>query len=112
METVRKLRYLSLLVTLVPAFAAGDSPRLQYRIETVAGSANLGDGGPATAAQMGQVQGVAADRFGNLYLADTNHHRIRRIDAHGIITTVAGTGVAGFSGDDGPALAAQLNLPY
>jgi DNA-binding beta-propeller fold protein YncE len=78
----------------------------------VAGSGSLGDGGPATAAQIGSLQGIAADRWGNLYLSDTDHNRIRKIDTTGTITTVAGTGVAGFSGDGGPATSAQLNLPY
>jgi uncharacterized protein (TIGR03437 family) len=72
----------------------------------------MGDGGPATAAQIGSIQGIAADRWGNLYLSDTDHHRVRKIDTTGVITTVAGTGAAGFSGDGGPATSAQLNLPY
>src|SRR5208283_2178215 len=71
-----------------------------------------GDGGPATAAQMGAIQGVAVDRLGNVYLSDSDHHRVRKIDAKGIITTMAGTGLAGFSGDRGPATAAQLDTPY
>ncbi len=91
---------------------AADSPRTTYRIETVAGSAWMGDGGPASAAQIGAIQGIAADRLGNVYLSDTDNSRVRRVDTKGIITTVAGTGVAGFSGDGGPAAAAQLNLPY
>ena len=83
-----------------------------YRIETVAGSANLGDGGPATAAQLSTVQGIAVDRLGNLYLSDTDNQRVRKISTGGVITTIAGTGVAGFSGDGGQATAAQLNTPY
>jgi uncharacterized protein (TIGR03437 family) len=91
---------------------AADSPQTVYRIETVAGSAWMGDGGPASAAQIGAIQGVAVDRLGNVYLSDTDNSRVRRVDTKGIITTVAGTGVAGFGGDGGPATAAQLNLPY
>lgn len=72
----------------------------------------MGDGGPAIDAQIGTIQGIAADRWGNLYLADTNHHRVRKVDTTGTITTVAGTGAAGFSGDGGAATSAQLNLPY
>jgi len=83
-----------------------------YRVETVAGSALLGDGGPATAAQIGNIQGIAVDRLGNIYLSDTDHHQIRKIAPNGTIATIAGTGTAGFSGDGGPALAAQLNTPY
>jgi uncharacterized protein (TIGR03437 family) len=106
--------HLCLLLALVwtPA-AGGASPApATYRIETVAGSANMGDGGPATAAQISTIQGIAVDRWGNLYLSDTGNHRVRKISASGVITTFAGTGVAGFSGDGGPAAAAQLNLPY
>lgn len=83
-----------------------------YRVETVAGSLLAGDGGPATAAQIGPIQGIAADRAGNLYLSDTDNHRIRKIAANGTISTIAGTGTAGFSGDGGPATSAQLNMPY
>ncbi len=83
-----------------------------YRIETVAGSSLNGDGGSALLAQIGNIRGVAVDRWGNFYLADTDNHRVRKVSAAGIISTVAGTGAAGFSGDGGPATAAQLNLPY
>jgi len=70
-----------------------------------------GDGGPATAAALYNPSHLAMDKAGNLYVADTYNHRIRKITPGGIITTVAGTGVAGFSGDGGPAGAAQLNNP-
>jgi sugar lactone lactonase YvrE len=70
-----------------------------------------GDGGPATAAQLKDPHGIAVDGAGNIYVADSPNHRIRRIEPGGIITTVAGTGKAGFSGDGGPATAAQLNRP-
>jgi uncharacterized protein (TIGR03437 family) len=82
-----------------------------YHVETVAGSSRIGDGGPAMAAQFSNIQGIAIDRLGNLYLADTDHHRIRKVSA-GTVTTIAGTGVAGFSGDGGSALNAQLDFPY
>jgi uncharacterized protein (TIGR03437 family) len=72
----------------------------------------MGDGGPATMAQIGAIQGIALDRFGNLYLSDTDHHRVRKVSGAGVITTIAGTGTAGFGGDGGPATAATLNLPY
>jgi len=83
-----------------------------YRITTVAGSAKTGDGGPATLAQIGNIQGVALDRLGNTYLSDTDHSLVRKIDAKGIITTIAGIGAPGFSGDGGPAATAVLNMPY
>ena len=70
-----------------------------------------GDGGPASQAQLNQPEGVAVDTSGNLYIADTDNNRIRKISPNGIITTVAGTGKAGFSGDGGPASQAQLNQP-
>jgi len=71
-----------------------------------------GDGGPATAAQLRTPYGMALDPSGNLYIADAGNHCVRRVDAaSGIITTVAGTGVPGYSGDGGLATAAQLNTP-
>lgn len=83
-----------------------------YKISTVAGSASIGDGGPAAAAQIGNIQGIALDHLGNIYLSDTDKNLIRKIDARGAITTIAGTGAAGFGGDGGPAAMAMLNLPY
>ena len=70
-----------------------------------------GDGGPASQAQLNQPEGVAVDASGNLYIADTDNNRIRKISSNGIITTVAGNGIAGFRGDGGPASQAQLNHP-
>ena len=70
-----------------------------------------GDNGPAVAAQLHRPQGVAVDATGNLYVADYLNHRVRRVDPSGTITTVAGTGRAGFSGDNGPAVHAQLYYP-
>ena len=85
-------------------------------ITTVAGNGTegfSGDGGQATRARLNQPFGVAVDGTGNLYIADQKNHRIRRVDARtGVITTVAGTGTAGFSGDGGPATGARLNTPW
>ncbi|MGA3016605.1 MAG: hypothetical protein ABSF62_05760 [Bryobacteraceae bacterium] len=103
---------LLLVWAITAAAAAAQAQRATYQIAPVAGSGQIGDGGPATAAQMGAIQGVAVDRLGNLYLSDSDHHRVRKIDTKGVITTIAGTGLAGFSGDGGPATAAQLNTPY
>jgi DNA-binding beta-propeller fold protein YncE len=70
-----------------------------------------GDGGRAASAELNDPSGIVFDANGNLYLADAGNHRIRRVDKNGIITTVAGTGVAGYSGDGGPATKAQLTYP-
>ncbi|MGD0778299.1 MAG: hypothetical protein ABSC05_36415 [Candidatus Solibacter sp.] len=99
------------LAVWVPLAWGADSGRVLYHIETVAGSSLIGDGGPATAAQFSDIQGIAVDRLGNLYIADTGNHRVRKVSG-GMVATVAGTGVAGFSGDGGSALNAQLNYPY
>lgn len=71
-----------------------------------------GDGGPAAAAQLDNPRGLAFDSAGNLYLADSNNQRVRRIDRSGNISTVAGTGTPGFSGDGGPGINAQLYDPF
>ena len=84
-------------------------------ITTVAGSDNWGfsgDGGAATRAELHSPYDVAIDGPGNLYIADSGNHRIRKVSASGTITTLAGTGSPGFSGDGGPAAGAQLNFPY
>jgi uncharacterized protein (TIGR03437 family) len=70
-----------------------------------------GDGGAAAVAQLNNPAGVALDSSGNLFVADTLNHRVRKISPTGAITTVAGTGVAGVSGDGGPATSAQLDSP-
>ena len=70
-----------------------------------------GDNGPATSATFRQPQGVALDGTGSLYVADLINQVVRRISWSGTITTVAGTGVAGYSGDNGPATSAKLNSP-
>jgi DNA-binding beta-propeller fold protein YncE len=70
-----------------------------------------GEGGPATAARLGEPWGLAVDRHGSLTIADAGNHRVRRVTPDGRIFTVAGVGRAGFSGDGGPATAAQLDRP-
>lgn len=83
-----------------------------YMIRTVAGGDFVGDGGPAVAALLFAPEGIALDAAGNLYVADPADHRVRKITPAGLISTVAGNGHAGFSGDGGPAATAQLNRPY
>ncbi|MBI3951846.1 MAG: hypothetical protein HY314_15465 [Acidobacteria bacterium] len=83
-------------------------------ITTLAGDGTFGyngDGIPADQASMRLPQDVALDQAGNVYIADFANHRIRRVDSAGIITTLAGTGASGFSGDGGPADQASLNSP-
>lgn len=70
-----------------------------------------GDGGPATSAQMQYPIGLARDATGNLYIGDYGNNRIRKVDTSGIITTFAGNGTAGYTGDGGPATSAELNGP-
>jgi uncharacterized repeat protein (TIGR01451 family) len=84
-------------------------------ITTVAGSGSCcysGDGGPATVAELYYPTGVAVDAAGNLYIADSNNQRIRRVNAAGVITTLAGNGTAGYSGDGGASTSAELYYPY
>jgi sugar lactone lactonase YvrE len=80
-------------------------------ITTVAGNATrgyAGDGGSALRAELNAPSGVAVDGAGNVYIADTNNARIRKVSPTGIITTVAGTGTQGYGGDGGQAINAEL----
>src|SRR5581483_11613051 len=81
-------------------------------ISTIAGYGSpdfSGDGGLATAASLNNPSAVAVDTNRNLFIADTANQRIRKVSSSGIITTVAGNGRSGFSGDGGPATEASLN---
>ncbi|MFG2287414.1 RICIN domain-containing protein [Streptomyces sp. NPDC048595] len=85
------------------------------QISTVAGTGTAGcggDGGPAISAQLSRPRGMEVGRAGELYIADEGNHQVRRITADGKISTIAGTGTKGFSGDGGPATAAQLDGPF
>jgi hypothetical protein len=77
----------------------------------VLGGGFSGDGGPATSAQLSTPNGVAVDASGNLLIADYGNNRVRKVTPAGTISTVAGTGAGGFSGDGGPATSAQLDGP-
>ena len=85
------------------------------RLQTIAGTGEFGragDGGPATSAQLNQPGGIAI-AGNNLYISDNGNHLIRAVDLQtGIIRTVAGNGVSGYSGDTGPALEAKLSFPW
>lgn len=84
-------------------------------VTTVAGNGTqgfAGDYGPATTAELNSPSGLAMDTAGDLYIADSHNHRVRKVAANtGTITTIVGTGVAGFSGDGGSATMARLDLP-
>ncbi len=83
-------------------------------ISTVAGTgypSYAGDGGPATSAFLNAPSSVAVDAGGNIYIADTGNHAVRKVTTDGNISTVAGNGTSGFSGDYGPATSAQLYHP-
>lgn len=75
-------------------------------------SGGVGDGGPAIRASLHYPESLATDQEGNLYFVEGDAARVRRIDASGIISTYAGTGQAGFGGDDGPANKAMLKKPW
>src|SRR5438876_1134763 len=83
-------------------------------ISTIAGNGKKGfngDGGPATSASLYYPSGVAVDPAGNVYIADAGNLRIRKVDTAGTISTIAGNGKEGFSGDGGPAASAELTFP-
>jgi streptogramin lyase len=90
-------------------------PAVNATIVTFAGTGAKGfsgDGGPAVKAQLNDPAGIVRGRDGTLYICDTANHRIRKVARDGKITTIAGTGEPGWSGDGGPAAAAKLNEPY
>jgi uncharacterized protein (TIGR03437 family) len=97
-----------ILPLLAAAIASGQT------IATFAGNGTAGfsgDGGQAAQAQINRVVGLAVDATGNIFLAEELNNRIRKVDTNGVITTFAGTGTAGYSGDNGPAAQAQLSGP-
>ena len=114
-DLTRRFPTIAIAVAAIPAvfsvLLADEGDRYVF---TFAGTGEAGDGGdgsPATEAQLSEPRGLAVDGSGNLYVSDSGNGRIRRIDAEGVITTIAGTGGRGFSGDGGPATEAQFALP-
>ena len=99
-----------LLCFFLPLFLLAQTPPA-YVIQTFAGNSLIGDGGGATSALLNQPEGIAVDNAGNVYVSDAGDNRVRKISPSGLIQTVAGNGSAGFSGDSGPGIAAQLNHP-
>jgi len=114
---LRRLVILGLVVILhfslatPPSFAQGITP--QSIITTLVGTDQTfqGDGGPAIDAHLGFVTGIAVDSAGNLFAADFGNHLVVKVSPTGLLTVVAGNGIRGFSGDEGPATSASLNNP-
>ena len=94
-HVIRKVSFLGIITTYAGNGTAGYS----------------GDNSAATAAKLNQPYGVAVDATGNVYIADYSNNRVRKVNTSGKITTCAGTGVPGYSGNGGPATAAELNNP-
>lgn len=105
-ESLKSFRWFGLLAASCLTASATTTT-----VTTVAGG-YFGDGKPATAASLAEPTGVARDSHGNLYISDTYNCRIRIIDAAGTISTFAGTGNCGFSGDGGPAKSARISRSY
>jgi hypothetical protein len=108
--------YLGLILFLLAiGLRAAAQMQLVPGVTTVAGNGTAGysgDGGPATSGELNRTEGVATDSAGNLYIADWQNNRVRKVDAGtGVITTVAGNGTAGFSGDGAAATSATLKGP-
>jgi len=105
----------ALILLICAAVATVGSAEQTSRIETFAGAGRAGyagDGGPAANALLDNPFGLTRGPDGALYICDTMNHVIRKIDRNGMISTVAGTGKKGYSGDGGPATQAKLNEPY
>jgi hypothetical protein len=108
-------RLLKMLLILLSIIEWGFRQDAQAQdIHTIAGTGMVGysgDGAAATNASMNGPYGIAADTAGNIYFADADNNCIRKVDKWGVITTIAGTGTPGYSGDKGPATAAMLKWP-
>ncbi len=105
-EASDRIRKVDVVTGLIEIVAGGGNS-----VPTELDPAGLGDGGPATEGRLIAPRGVWLDEQNNLLIADTGHHRIRKVDRQGLISTVAGNGFPGFSGDEESALEASLNTP-
>ena len=108
------MRPLTVLPALLLATLPGICQPVPYRISTIAGSGAVvftGEGGAATGARLVDPDSTARDAAGNIYITDSYLNLVLRVSANGVIRRFAGTGTAGFAGDGGPALQAQLNAP-
>jgi sugar lactone lactonase YvrE len=114
MQTKHRRQILALIWVLGARTAAALPVGSSCTISTVAGTGSpgfSGDGGPALLATLSQASGIGFDALGNLYVADEGNNRIRKVDLSGGMTTVAGTGAYGFSGDGGSSALAALANP-
>ena len=121
-QSVFTLRYIypTFLVSVL-LFGLLPNTQAEYIITTVVGGGPggydggergySGDGGPAILANLDNPNGIAVDNMGNLYIADTWNYRVRKVDTNGIITSIAGNGTEGNTGNEGPAIDAQLKSP-
>jgi DNA-binding beta-propeller fold protein YncE len=101
----------ALLFTAILCLTALSAARAD-KLVLVAGSGDGADGAPAIQAKLTGPFGVAFDRSGNLFIVEMTGHRVRKMDRNGVLTTIAGTGEKGDSGDGGPATAARFNGPH
>lgn len=95
----------------VNSYQIGDAGIMDQAVGGVGYGGFNGDNQPAVEAELHDPQGIAVDSSGDVYIVDQANNRVRKVDPSGTITTVAGTGVAGYSGDGGPAIDAELNVP-
>jgi hypothetical protein len=83
-----------------------------YSIAGTGGNGYTGDGGPATSAELNAPSGLVVNKYGTIYIADENNNAVRKVNSSGIISTIAGNGFPGYSGDGGPATSAELSTPW
>src|SRR2546425_12349304 len=107
------MRLIVIPILMLAALTADPPPPAIYAVVGTGKAGYSGDGGPAMKAELHDPFDVALDRDGNLLFSDTLNHCIRRVDVRtNVITTVAGSGKKGYSGDGGPATQATMNEPY